>query len=557
VLTLGTDYENPDTNGSYTLNWTRPAGASGPETLQESNTSCGPLLSDNAEGGLGQWTTAQQGDGVAPTWMSAPANAKPGYNSATFWAHGVEQESQNTSTTLTFKNPIQIPSSGFTRLNFSEWYFNENDDRGLVEVSDDDGATWTAVYTNNRDQGELPDTGADAFANEGLVRQSIDLTIYSGKTIRLRFNYSLGGSNVILWTQYGWYIDDISITSDNWHDLTTTTGTSHTVAGRGAGTRCYRVNSVYTLGGQQVQSPFSNVISAAVAGITPCSIPLAIRVQVSDFDGDGKTDVATYRGDGGNWTILNSGDGSVTQKMNWGSPGDIPVPGDYDGDRKTDIAVFRESEGNWYIINSLTGAATVTGWGAPGDKPVPADYDGDGRTDLAVFRRSEGNWYVKNSSGGSALRGWGASDDMPVPGDYDRDGKTDFAVYRQSEGNWYIINSGNNSVRRQGWGLPNDRPVPGDYDGDGKTDVAIWRPDEGTWHITASCGAGQVKQWGNESLGDVPVPGDYDGDGKTDIAVWRAPEGRWYILRSSDTTHVFAPVFGSPGDTPVPTTYIP
>ena len=53
VLSTGADYENPDTNGSFTLNWTRPAGASGPETLQESTTSCSPLIEDHAEAGQG------------------------------------------------------------------------------------------------------------------------------------------------------------------------------------------------------------------------------------------------------------------------------------------------------------------------------------------------------------------------------------------------------------------------------------------------------------------------------------------------------------------------
>jgi bacillolysin len=269
VLSLGADYQNPDPNGSYTLNWTRPDGATGPDVLQESSV-CGPLLSDDAESGLGQWTVASgadpdEGQLVFPMWQSAPAGLKPNHSSASFWANPVsEQETQNTFTTLTFNSPIQVPSTGITTLGFSEWYFNEDDDRGFVEVSTDNGATWTPIYTNARPMGDLPDTGASAFADEGFTPQQLDLTIYSGQTIRLRFRFALGQSNFFFFIQYGWYIDDISITNESFVNVVSTNGTSHTVTGRTNGTRCYRVRTTYTFGTQQVPGPYSNAVSATV-----------------------------------------------------------------------------------------------------------------------------------------------------------------------------------------------------------------------------------------------------------------------------------------------------
>lgn len=267
-------YENPDTNGAFTLNWTRPAGATGPDVVQVSN-SCAPLVSDNAESGLGQWTVASSAV-IAPTWENAPANAKPRYNSKTFWAHGAEQQTQNTSTTLTFNNPIVLPATGTTTLNFSEWYFNEDDDRGYVEVSTNNGATWTAVYTNSRSMGSSPEEGATAFANETLTPTQVNLSAYNGQSIRLRFRYAMGGSNFFLYTQFGWYIDNISLTNDSWTDVATTSGTSLTLSDQPNGTRCYRVRTTYVFGAETVLSPPSNVITVTVnANCAPLTLSAA------------------------------------------------------------------------------------------------------------------------------------------------------------------------------------------------------------------------------------------------------------------------------------------
>lgn len=268
TLSLGADYQNPDPDGNYTLNWTRPGGATGPDVLQESSV-CAPLLTSDGSS-LAGWTAANgpATEPVRPMWQTAPAGQKPNHNSASFWANPVsEQETQNTFATLTYNNPITIPSSGITTLSFSEWYFNEDDDAGHVEVSTDGGTTWTAIYTNARPMGDLPDTGVDAFANEGLTRVELNLTPYSGQAIRLRFRYALGVSNFFFFLQYGWYIDDISIDSNAWVDLTNADVTSFLVSGRSNGTRCYRARTTYPGG---IPSPYSNQVSATTNVV--CSV---------------------------------------------------------------------------------------------------------------------------------------------------------------------------------------------------------------------------------------------------------------------------------------------
>lgn len=273
-----------------------------------------------------------------------------------------------------------------------------------------------------------------------------------------------------------------------------------------------------------------------------------------DFDGDIKTDLAVYRPLGGNWHIIDSSTG-VTRIVQWGQPGDVPVPADYDRDGKVDIAVWRPSNGTWYIINSSTGSMQVQQVGANGDLPVPADYDGDGKADAAVWRPSNGTWYIIDSStGGSRQQQWGQSTDKPVPADYDRDGKADIAVWRPADGNWHIRNSSTDSTRVQQWGRDGDQPVPADYDGDGRADTAVWRPSNGNWYIiNSSTVSRRIQQWGQ--LGDKPVPGDYDADGTMDLAVWRPTEGKWYIV-SSSTGLISSPLLGLNGDIPAPSAFI-
>jgi hypothetical protein len=286
----------------------------------------------------------------------------------------------------------------------------------------------------------------------------------------------------------------------------------------------------------------SNVVmvSLPAGDFANFSFPSTARPSATDFDGDGKADIAVYRPGAGQWWITESGTQS-TMGVAWGTSGDIPLSGDFDGDGKSDIAVYRPSTGGWFILESSTNfqASIVRQWGTAGDIPAPGDYDGDGKTDMVVFRPSTGGWFGLLSSTNftsSATFVWGTNGDRPVPGDYDGDGITDVGVYRPSTGVWYLMKSTTRyaSWLTYQWGAIGDVPVPGDYDGDGVTDIAVYRPMTGGWYILKSSSnftTWLAYQWG--TTGDVPVPGDFDGDGKTDLAVFRPSTGSWLILLSS------------------------
>jgi hypothetical protein len=121
------------------------------------------------------------------------------------------------------------------------------------------------------------------------------------------------------------------------------------------------------------------------------------------------------------WALTDGGkvhtfDSDFTRRCGLSNP-PRPATSDFDGDGRTDIAVWRPSSGLWYIIDSSTGVGHEQAWGETGDIPVPGDYDGDGRTDIAVWRPSSGLWYIIDSSTGVGHeQAWGETGDIPVPG---------------------------------------------------------------------------------------------------------------------------------------------
>lgn len=283
---------------------------------------------------------------------------------------------------------------------------------------------------------------------------------------------------------------------------------------------------------------------------------------ISDFDGDGKTDLSVW--DGMNtsfWQIILSSTNSL-QSIYWGRAydpfNDVVAPGDYDGDGKADAAVFRRSNATWYIKRSSDDQTMAVPFGLGTDLVVPADYDGDGLTDIAVFRANEGRWYIKRSYDNQiqnvfwSLPASSLSAIVPVPGDYDGDSLADLAVFSRSTGYWHIKYSNDDRVVQKLLGDSTVVPVPADYDGDGKTDIAIWNGPTTYWHIIKSTdGTTRDVPWGRSVLGDIPVPGDFDGDGLADIAVWRSTTGTWYIQLSQSST-ILTRQHGSPGFVPIP-----
>jgi hypothetical protein len=297
---------------------------------------------------------------------------------------------------------------------------------------------------------------------------------------------------------------------------------------------------------------FEGPQSGSARGVFSVRDRLKLAKQNQDFDGSMSTE-------GIQWWIQRGNGSHIVFEVGRNAT-DFVVPSDYDGDGKTDVAVWRpgaEGVASFIIYRSSDATFQIVTLGRTGDDPaVVGDYDGDGKADPAVYRcppTSAGQCFFlfkgsKNNPNGevtSVALGFGIDGEFyACPGDYDGDGRNDFCVQRARPGSatggqFVLIKSSNLGEEYINWGLATDFIIPGDYDGDGKDDLTVLRIVNSKfvfWTLTRT-GAITTLQFGQS--GDVPVPGDYDGDGKTDYAVWRpnannVDDNYFWVRRSGD-----------------------
>ena len=297
------------------------------------------------------------------------------------------------------------------------------------------------------------------------------------------------------------------------------------IAERGlAGVFSWEISADYTDGRQPLlEATHGAVLSACGFSPTPTPLPAPSRrrpvLEPGDYNGDGTSDIAVFRGTSGLWAVRN-----VT-RVYFGVSSDALAPGDYNGDGTTDIVVFRPPTGLWAARN-----LTRLYHGSSADAPVAGDYDGNGTCDVAIFRESAGLWSLRDLTRAY----FGASGDVPVPGYYAVGGGCGIAVFRRSTGLWSV-----RDLTRIYFGSSADEVVPGDYAGAGAWAAAVFRASSGLWSVR------NLTRLYFGSSTDQPVPADFRGDDRDNVGIFRDSSGLWALR---DLTRVY---FGSTGDSPV------
>jgi hypothetical protein len=344
---------------------------------------------------------------------------------------------------------------------------------------------------------------------------------------------------------------------------------------------------------------------------TPYSYPIcsgANWIAVSDFNGDGKADIAvgcSY----GVAVMLGNGDGTL-QPYKASPIIDIAFPveqiavGDFNGDGKPDIAVISGSlcillgngDGTFVPQVGYSYFAGINPWSI-----AVGDFNGDGKADIVVADTSgdpvppndTASVLLGNGDGtfqAATLYPGGTERALVQVGDFNGDGRADILLLAGDKTS-VLFGNGDGTFQLPTFYLASGEwAVVGDFNGDGRTDIAITygvmlgtlAPPAGVKLLTPGTKVGVFRNGvsfledsngngvydagvdhyipdftgpGGYQKGDTPIVGDWTGDGLSKVGIYRTSTGTWYldanndgVYDAGDYTYQFG---GLAGDVPV------
>ncbi len=286
-------------------------------------------------------------------------------------------------------------------------------------------------------------------------------------------------------------------------------------------------------------------IPGFIKQIAECPYFAIYNAKSNDFDGDKISDIAFFDQKGKKWFIIYGKDQreeeidlSKTILANYnGTDLLIPIPSDYDGDGKTDVALFNKINATWLILRSSDSSKepTRTACSDREEIPIPADLDGDSKCDYSCFNMRDSRWpallsatnysYISKSFGGK-------STDIAISSNIDDDKKSDYIIYGVQNGNTsiYLSSKEYNPTQIQTRTInTNVIFVPGDYDGNGKVDIAFWTPPTNTLEVKFTDNP-IARNTTLDTRSGIPIPLDINGDGKDEITIYDSTTGQLEIL---------------------------
>lgn len=309
-------------------------------------------------------------------------------------------------------------------------------------------------------------------------------------------------------------------------------------------------NSVIGMAGDEivVSRSTGSTFATTPLGTLPADATWVNHVS-GDFDGDGRTDVASQTNAGAWWVTTNPVSGPAAPRL-WSTLAvfQFATVGDFNADGRDDIAVRNEANGSWRVLTSdgsEFSSSRFGRWNAllTWNNVLAGDFNADGRDDL-VGQRSDGAWVVASSTGTafvSTVQAFFSTGQFGTVGDFNGDGRDDVAVRNAANGSWRVLVSSGSQLTPVKFGVWDPTATwanvrPGDFNGDGRTDLVGQRAD-GTWFVSLSNGtAFTTSAWIALAVGQFTTVGDFNGDGLDDVAVRNPANGGWRVMASSGSS---------------------
>lgn len=180
------------------------------------------LFTDDVENGTGQWVT----NFAAGQWETTTDDPFSGANA--WYAPNVSTVSD---ATLTLASPVTLPAGA--QMSFFHKYATEaRFDAGVVEISNNNGVTWTSLgpqmtqngYNENISATNNPLINGNAYSgNSGKYLSTlVDLSSFAGQSVLIRFRMASDYTGSV----DGWRVDDIRLFANPVYEINNATADS-------------------------------------------------------------------------------------------------------------------------------------------------------------------------------------------------------------------------------------------------------------------------------------------------------------------------------------------